>query len=59
MRERYANLFRWAAALCAVVGMVYPRWLPGQQAGYTFKAQAELVLVNVSIGTKTETSFAT
>ena len=48
------ELSRKAVALLAMASLLSPATLPGQQnsAGFTFKAQAELVLVNVSVRDK-------
>ena len=45
---------RKAAALLAILSLMSPATVPAQQtgAGYTFKAQSELVLVNVSVRDK-------
>ena len=49
-----AELLRKLTALIAMVGLLLPTALLAQQSqtGYTFKAQTELVLVNVTVRDK-------
>jgi VWFA-related protein len=51
---RFAKVWRELAAITAMCSLVMPATVLAQQsgAGYTFKAQAELVLVNVSVRDK-------
>jgi VWFA-related protein len=44
--------FHKLLALAVTAALLCPEGIPAQQAGYTFKAQAELVLVNVSVRDK-------
>ena len=52
------DLARQAIVAVAIAGLACPVTLPAQQpnAGYTFKAQSELVLVNVSVRDKSGNS---
>ncbi len=54
MTESYANPIRKLSALLALVGLLFPSAGITQtgQTGYTFKAQTELVLVNVTVRDK-------
>jgi VWFA-related protein len=54
MFQSFAEFGRKFSALVAMAGLMFPTVLLGQQSqtGYTFKAQTELVLVNVTVRDK-------
>jgi VWFA-related protein len=52
MLRKIENLIQKLTALAMMGALVCPNVLLAQQAGYTFKAQSELVLVNVSVRDK-------
>ena len=54
MLQPFTGLKRKATVLVAIMGLLFPTTLLAQQSqtGYTFKAQTELVLVNVTVRDK-------